>query len=147
MALLCAAPFVAAAQWQWLDKDGRKVYSDRPPPSDVPAKNIVRTPGGGTLSSYSTDPANAPAPAAAASLPLTGAAADAADAARSATLAAEDAKRKADTCRRARDSLVVLRSGVRLKAANAKGEIDTVTDAERASEIERLQGIVAAECK
>ncbi|WP_216088085.1 DUF4124 domain-containing protein, partial [Shigella flexneri] len=31
---------------QWVDKDGRKVFSDRPPPVDVPAKNILKQPGG-----------------------------------------------------------------------------------------------------
>lgn len=143
---MCIIPLAAAAQWQWLDKDGRKVYSDRPPPSDVPAKNIVRSPGGGTLSSFSSEPVPTPASPASAS-GAANAAADAADAAKSAALAAEDAKRRADTCRRARDSLVVLRSGVRLKAANAKGEIDNITDAERNSEIERLQAIVASECR
>jgi hypothetical protein len=36
----------ASAQWQWTDKDGRKVYSDRAPTSDVPEKNILKRPGG-----------------------------------------------------------------------------------------------------
>jgi hypothetical protein len=35
----------ALAQWQWIDKDGRKVFSDRAPPADIPAKNILRQPG------------------------------------------------------------------------------------------------------
>jgi hypothetical protein len=28
MALVCAAPALCMAQWQWVDKDGRKVFSD-----------------------------------------------------------------------------------------------------------------------
>jgi hypothetical protein len=32
------------AQWQWIDKDGRKVYSDRSPPSDIQEKNILKRP-------------------------------------------------------------------------------------------------------
>ncbi|MES2052695.1 MAG: DUF4124 domain-containing protein, partial [Pseudomonadota bacterium] len=29
----------ALAQWQWLDKDGRKVFSDRSPPAEVQEKD------------------------------------------------------------------------------------------------------------
>ena len=36
----------AFAQWTWLDKDGRKVYSDKAPPADILDKNIIRRPGG-----------------------------------------------------------------------------------------------------
>lgn len=36
----------AFAQWTWLDKDGRKVYSDTAPPADVLDKNIIKRPGG-----------------------------------------------------------------------------------------------------
>ena len=38
LALACTWATGAFAQWQWLDKDGRKVFSDRPPPSEVPEK-------------------------------------------------------------------------------------------------------------
>jgi hypothetical protein len=41
----CTVP--AIAQWQWIDGQGRKVFSDRAPPADIPAKNILRSPGGG----------------------------------------------------------------------------------------------------
>ena len=36
----------ALAQWTWLDKDGRKVYSDKAPPTDILEKNIIKRPGG-----------------------------------------------------------------------------------------------------
>ncbi|MEK9952912.1 MAG: DUF4124 domain-containing protein [Curvibacter sp.] len=32
----CLYALSASAQWQWLDKDGRRVFSDRPPPAEVP---------------------------------------------------------------------------------------------------------------
>ena len=38
----------AMAQWQWIDKSGSKVFSDRPPPSDIPEKSILKQPGGVT---------------------------------------------------------------------------------------------------
>jgi len=43
-AAACCFCLSATAQWQWLDKDGRKVFSDRPPPADVPDKNILAQP-------------------------------------------------------------------------------------------------------
>jgi Domain of unknown function (DUF4124) len=36
----------AFAQWTWLDKDGRKVYSDTAPPASILDKNIIKRPGG-----------------------------------------------------------------------------------------------------
>jgi hypothetical protein len=45
LGLCCLAWAVAQAQWQWVDKDGRKVFSDRAPPPDIPARNILRQPG------------------------------------------------------------------------------------------------------
>ena len=36
----------AMAQWTWLDKDGRKVYSDTAPPAEILEKNIIKRPGG-----------------------------------------------------------------------------------------------------
>lgn len=47
--------FAAFAQWQWVDKDGRKVYSDRAPPSDVLEKNIVKRPAGAPKSAAKAD--------------------------------------------------------------------------------------------
>ena len=42
LAAACAMPALALAQWQWIDKDGRKVFSDRPPPADVPESKILK---------------------------------------------------------------------------------------------------------
>ncbi len=41
-ALVCVLP--AVAQYQWIDANGRKVYSDQPPPVTVPAKKVVQQP-------------------------------------------------------------------------------------------------------
>jgi hypothetical protein len=62
LALACAWAAAASAQYQWLDKDGRKVFSDRPPPMDVPQKNILKEPRALTPARASTA---APATAAA----------------------------------------------------------------------------------
>lgn len=53
----------AFAQWTWLDKDGRKVYSDKAPPADILDKNIIKRPGGqtGTANAAADSAANAKA--------------------------------------------------------------------------------------
>ena len=55
----------AQAQWQWLDKGGRKVYSDRPPPVDVLEKNILKRPGGQAVAALAAGVAATAAPDAA----------------------------------------------------------------------------------
>ncbi|QEA14312.1 DUF4124 domain-containing protein [Comamonas flocculans] len=85
LVLACGWATLASAQYQWLDKDGRKVFSDRPPPLDVPQKNILQEPRLGRIAPARTAPAGAApadAPAAGADAsPAAGAAAPAAAAA------------------------------------------------------------------
>ena len=42
--LCCLMAAAAQAQWEWTDKDGRRVFSDRAPSSDIPEKNILKRP-------------------------------------------------------------------------------------------------------
>ena len=51
------------AQWVWLDEKGLKQHSDRPPPSSVPEKRILKSPGSVVRAET---PEASPAPAAAA---------------------------------------------------------------------------------
>ena len=69
LAVACTWAVGAAAQWQWIDKDGRKVFSDRPPPQEIPEKSILKQPGGAAPRAASPVPApaaadGAPSPAA-----------------------------------------------------------------------------------
>lgn len=41
LALVCLASS-AIAQWQWIDADGRKIFSDKAPPPSVPESQILR---------------------------------------------------------------------------------------------------------
>jgi Domain of unknown function (DUF4124) len=62
-ALLLSFSASAMAQWQWLDKEGRKVYSDRAPPGDVLEKDIIKRPGGqvkGAAKPQNTAPLGSP---------------------------------------------------------------------------------------
>jgi hypothetical protein len=160
---LAMLPALACAQWQWIDKDGRKVFSDRSPPADVPAKNIVKRPGGAA-----PVPAEAEAPAdvsAAGGTPVAKAAgnvpkisgkdaaleekkkaAEQEELAKKKAVEEKFARDKADNCARAQKSLQVFNSGQRVRSTNSKGEIDYLTDEQRAAETKRLQAITA-DCK
>src|SRR5438067_13527630 len=66
LVLACAAAPLALAQWHWIDKDGRKVFSDQAPPPDVPAGKILKRPGGRAVEAEPQAPAASQAAAAAA---------------------------------------------------------------------------------
>ena len=157
----------AAAQWQWLDASGQRVFSDRGPPPDIPEKNILKRPGG----MVPAVPAVAPAPAAASSssASTSSAAASASsapksvgkdpelqkkkaelEAAEAAKTKAEEQKQaaaKADNCERARRSLNSLQSGARIAQINNQGEREFMSDDARLAETRRVQGIVATDCQ
>lgn len=170
LALGCAWALAASAQWQWLDKDGRKVFSDRAPPLDIPEKNILKQPGGRPAArAAAAEPAAVPGaadqPAAVAAAPakapasapkLSGVDKDLeqkkkqAEEAEAAKQKAEDqkiAKGRAENCTRAKSAKGTLDSGIRVSRANAKGEMEILDEATRASETKRLQDIINADCK
>lgn len=166
----------AAAQWQWTDNNGKKVFSDSPPPQDVPDRNILKRPAGAapaftskvmpaqataTAAASATPAAN---PAAVASTPKAGASAPKlsgkdlelekkktqAEADEAAKKKAEDQKHaaaKADNCERARRSLASLQSGARISQLNAQGEREFMSDEQRQAEMQRTQNIVSADCR
>ncbi len=158
-----AMTFSAAAQWQWLDKDGRRVFSDRSPPSDIPEKNILKQPAGSkrTTTLAVTDatvaptalPASQPAgnvPKLSGKDPQLAAKKKQAEEEEAAKKKADEdklAKVKAENCARAKDGLTTFESGARVAVRNAKGEREIMDDAARAVEVKRLQGIVSTECR
>jgi hypothetical protein len=156
----------ALAQWQWLDKDGRKVYSDRSPPADIQEKNILKRPPGARVAAPPTpseDAAAAPTASAApaaknnpGALKLSGkdpqleAKRKQADEEEAAKKKAEEEKvaaAKADNCERAKKALSSLQSGARMTTTNAKGEREIMDDAAKAAEGKRLQGFADSRCK
>jgi hypothetical protein len=164
--LLACLPVVALAQWQWLDKDGRKVFSDQPPPADIPPKNILKQPAAKPAAAPAADteksaaaptgPAAAGSPKPAASAPKLETRdkdlearkkqAEAAEAAKKKEAAEKQAKARADNCARARQAKTTYESGTRIARTNAKGEREVMDDAAKAVEIKRLEGIMANEC-
>lgn len=157
----------AQAQWQWIEKDGRKVYSDRPPPADVLEKNILKRPGG-VKAAQSAAVVGAADPALAAASAASAAAAPAGNVPKLSsvdkeleekkkkTADAETAKRKAeeervakvraDNCSRAKQAKATLDSGVRIARTNAKGEREVMEDPARGEEGKRIQGVITSDC-
>lgn len=163
-ASLLAITFGAAAQWVWLEKDGRKVYSDRAPGTEVPDKNILKRPGGAVAKApvaADAEAAGEPAPGASKAVASTAAAsapklsgkdkelddkkkqAEAAEKAKAKEAEEKNAKAKSENCERAKKNLTTYKSGIRLKQSNAKGEAEYITDEGRAAETARLEGVLA----
>lgn len=153
VALGCGLSLAAFAQWQWMDNTGSKVFSDRPPPPDIPAKNILKQPGG-TLKIKAAAPE---VPASAASAPkLSGVdkaleekkkQAEDAEAAKRKAEADKNAAAKAENCTRARQSKIQYDSGIRIARVNEKGEREILDDAARNAESQRIQDVINADCK
>jgi hypothetical protein len=154
----------AFAQWQWIDKDGRKVFSDRSPPAEISEKDILKRPGGrapiavaAVSESAPAAPAIASSAAAKANAPkLTGkdpqleARKKQAEEEEAAKKKAEDEKvatAKADNCTQAKRYLTTLDSGVRIANTNTKGEREVMDDSKRAEEKKRAQGLADTNCK
>jgi len=163
--LALALPTFVLAQWQWVDNNGRRVFSDQAPPMDIPQKNILRQPGG----SRQAQPADAaPVAAAAASGAASAAApamagasapsgrdselerrkklAEAAEAQKKKAEADRIAQLRAENCTRVRQAKATLDSGVRLARTNDKGQLEFLDESGRAAEARRLDGLIASEC-
>lgn len=156
-------PLAATAQWLWVDKDGRKVFSDRSPPATVPDKDILKRPG------QAHDAASAKASEASASEAAPVAKPAAASASKQSNLEKEVAERKkkaeqleadkrkteearlaearADNCARAKSAKASLDSGMRVGRINSKGEREVMDDAARVAEVRRVQSIIDSDCK
>lgn len=156
----------ALAQWQWIDKDGRKVYSDRSPPADILEKNILKRPPGARVPAapvVSEEPAApalaSPAPAAKGSpgapklsgkdaqLEAKKKQAEEEEAAKRKLEEEKTAKARSDNCDRAKKAIVNFQSGVRISKTNANGEREVMDDNAKAVEIKRLQAISERDCK
>lgn len=156
----CLASMTAMAQWQWLDKDGHKVYSDRPPPADTPEKNILKQPAARPGAARATAPATAATPGTAASAAVPAPKPQGKDTelearkkqAEQTEIARQQAeeekfqKTRADNCSRARQAKAGFDSGARIATTNKAGERVILDDEARAAETQRLQKVIQSEC-
>ncbi len=158
LGVVWAASLSAMAQWQWVDKDGRKVYSDRPPPADVPEKNILKQPGyrGGAAPAPAAGPASAAAAPASAAIPRSAGKdkeleekkkqAEQQEAAARKAEEEKFQKTRADNCARARQAKAGFDSGARIATTSKTGERIILDDEARAAEVKRLQDVIRSEC-
>lgn len=169
LALACTGSVTALAQWQWTDKDGRKVFSDRAPPVDVPQSHILKQPH--ALPANAPPAAGADAQAPATALPATArsnapatpkvapasgidkelqekkAQAEAAEAARDKAAEAQRAAARADNCTRAQRAKATFASERPIRQTDAQGNVGILSAQERAAEVRRIQSIIDADCQ
>lgn len=148
---LCLYALAASAQWQWMDKDGRKVFSDRAPPSDIPEKNILKRPGGRGFAPPAPVAAPAAEPAAASgvdkALVEKRKQAEDAEAAKRKAEEERNSRLMAENCQRAQQAKAALDSGGRMSRINEKGEREFFDENAIATEGQRLQGIINENCR
>ena len=149
----CAAPALALAQWQWVDKTGRKVFSDQPPPPDIPATSILRQPGGRMAAPAAPSQPEAakaaPAPKVAGKDPALEEKRKRAEAAEAEKAKAEEeklAQNRAENCQKAKRAKATLDSGMRISRLNDKGEKEVLDDAARDRELQSYEAAIARDC-
>ena len=170
-AAIVLAGFASApseAQWSWKDGNGRLVYSDRPPPSDIKPTQIVRQPSTQALANpapasgplddsgkpsdaKNSDAKNAPA----SNAPKTIAEREMEFRKRQQERADSDKKAaeeqtknatKTAECDRARGYMKSLEDGVRITRTDASGNREFLDDAQRAAEADRTRKIIQSAC-
>jgi hypothetical protein len=155
------------AQWAWKDGNGRLVYSDRPPPSDIKAANIVRQPSTQALANPApasgplddagkpSDAKNSDAKTPAPNAPKTIAERDMefrkrqqerADSDKKAAEEQTKSAAKTAECERARGYMRSLEDGIRITKTDAAGNREFLDDAQRAAEVERTRKIIQSAC-
>lgn len=157
----------AEAQWRWRDANGRVTASDRPPPKEVPEKDILSRPSTAQQrrpAVAAADAASAPA-AAASGAPAQGVLAASApgglqaevearrkrteqeQAARAKAEEEKLAAQRAENCRRARAHAAALESGQRMARVNERGEREVLDDRARADELRSARAVIASDCR
>lgn len=147
---LCLVALTAHAQWQWLDKDGHRVFSDRPPPAEVPEKNILKRPGGRGAAAPAAPVESAAPPAPAGvdkGLDAKKKQADAAEAAKRKADEERNARIRAENCARAQQAKAGVEAGGRMTRINERGEREFMDESAIAAESQRLQALINENCR
>ena len=157
------------AQWAWKDGNGRLVYSDRPPPSDIKPASIVRqpstphvlaspAPASGTVDDAgkpsdaknpdgkSAPASNAPKTIAEREMEFRKRQQERADSDKKAAEEQTKSAAKTAECDRARGYMKSLEDGVRITRTDAAGNREFLDDAQRAAEVERTRKIIQSTC-
>ena len=155
--LLLSLASGAQAQWKWKDSSGNVQYSDRPPPTGTPEKDILQKPPQRyqpvvVRQFGASAPEAASAPANAASRPDAQAQVrqrqqEQEQAAKQKDDERKQAAQKAENCKNAKGQLQMLESGVRVRRTNEQGEPVVLDEKQRADEMQRARAIIASECR
>ena len=145
LAGLCLVSAQAFAQWQWIGNDGRKVYSDRPPPSDIPAQNVLRQPGGSVPVAPSKASANRPTPTGMPAAPTGSPAARATTAPQYGDIKPAEAKAPVAASAPAAPASAAASKPAADKAAEQKAKQAEAAEAAKRKEIEAKNAAVQAE--
>jgi Domain of unknown function (DUF4124) len=156
MGLLGVVTHAHALQWKWVDAQGKVQYSDRPPPTDVPDKNILKRPPGRSGTSagkVAATPASSPsAPVAdkGASDPELEKKRREKEAVEEAKQKAEEMKRaqaRAENCQKARKYDRALEQGYRVSRVNDKGEKEFLDESALAAEKANARRVITSDCR
>ena len=155
------------AQWAWKDGNGRLVYSDRPPPTDIKPAQIVRQPSTQVLanpapasgpvddagkpsdaksSDTKTPTPNAPKTVAEREMEFRKRQQERADSDKKAAEEQTKNAAKAADCERARGYMKSLEDGIRIRRTDASGNQEYLDDAQRAAEVDRTRKIIQTAC-
>ncbi len=156
LGVTCLICFAASAQWQWVDKDGRKVFSDRAPSADIPDKNILKRPlprGAGSVA-VETPPVSQSVITASRPASTDKELSDRKKKAEETELIKRKAdeerifKDKAESCAYAKQTKASFDSGRPLSRINEKnGQPELIDRAARDSELKRVLAVIEADCK
>ncbi len=170
IALIVASTASWASTWQWRDAQGRMVYSDRPPPTDVRPAQIVRAPSTAERGAPSTTSARASSSptkdasegeatakvtASGAKAPKTWVEREREFREREAEREAQAAKAREDgeqaaaakrACEDAQREIRTLESGLRVVSVNARGEAETLDDAQRTQRLTKARADLGRLC-
>lgn len=146
----------ALAQFVWIDVNGTRQYSDRPPPASVPKNKILKEPVMELRNARTADVEPAPVvavqdPAAAPKGPQTTAEknadyikrkTDQSDKDKKTTDEAKNAADKAKNCERAQAYSRSLQSGERIASTDKNGEKSYISDDKRAQDVRDTQRVL-----
>ena len=153
--LLASCAGAALAQYVWLNEQGVKQYSDKPPPASVPNSKILKAPRGAVQLGAPAKAAEATEIDATKKTPATTAEMNADFNKRKMEKAEKDkeseqkaklAADKAKNCEKVRNYKRVLDSGERISHMDPSGERSFITDEERAQET-RTNNRMLDDCK
>jgi len=156
VAALALLALPAEAQWKWRDPTGHVQYSDLPPPSGTPDKDILARPASQRRLAAAQLPASAASGAASDALTLRTTdpeleakrkKAEADQAAKAKADEARNAAIKADNCARAQAQVKTFDSGIRVARLNAQGEREYLDDKQRADETKQARAAISSNCK